>query len=243
LLILAFSILICGAFHADAQQQQSSSEQHGLVPADPRPPIIDPTRNYFGLDIMFSNDGFGLGTYYRRVLTPDLSWVLAFSVSESKDPREIEQYDPYLQQSYVPGKLNRFLVVPLTLGLEYRLFREDIVDTFKPYVTAGAGPALVYQMPYSDLSIANGALEATPVDFFKALGRGHANYTGTAFVGAGANVGSESSNVFGVSFRYYFTYLFNDGLPSLFDIYTGDIASKKKSFGGFCIMLNIGMGY
>jgi hypothetical protein len=148
-----------------------------------------------------------------------------------------------MQQSYVPGKLNRFLVMPLTLGVQYRLFREDIVETFRPYLTAGAGPAMVYQMPYADVTVSGGTATASQVDFFKAIGRGHANYTATAYIGAGANFGSEASSVLGLNFRYYFTYLFNDGLPSLYNVYSGDVASRKKDFGGFFITLNFGMGY
>ena len=203
----------------------------------------EPYKNVWGLDILISNDGFGLGTYYRRALTPDLSGVIAFSISESKDTREIEQFDPYSQQSYVPGKLNRFLVFPLTFAVQYRLFREDIVETFRPFVTAGLGPVMVLEMPFVTLDKTAYPVIANPVDFFKSIGSGHPHYTGTAFIGAGANFGSDQSSVFGVNFRYYFTYLFSKGLPSMYDLYTGDVDATKKDFGGFFITLNIGMPY
>jgi hypothetical protein len=48
--------------------------------------------------------------------------------------------------------------------------------------------------------------------------------------------------VYGINFRYYFTYLLGDGLPSMYDPNTFALSSRKKDFGGFFITLNIGMG-
>jgi hypothetical protein len=207
------------------------------------PPDQEPYRNVWGADILISNDGFGLGTFYRRLFTPDLSGVISFSISESKDEREVEQFDPYYQISYVPGKLNRFLVLPLMIGVQYRLFREDIVETFRPYVNAGAGPAMIYQMPFVQFAQTSSGLQPEQVDFFKAIGRGHPHYTASAYIGVGANFGAMGSNVFGVNFRYYFTNLYSGGLPSLYNENTYAVAGTKKDFGGFFITINVGMGY
>ena len=51
--------------------------QAGNLPQDPTSPDRYP--NIWSLDILLSNDGFGLGTSYRRSVTPDLSWFLSFS--------------------------------------------------------------------------------------------------------------------------------------------------------------------
>ena len=215
-----------------------------------RQPAVDqaPPLNCWGVDILISTDGFGLGTFYRREFTPDLYGYGSFSISEAKDEREFEQFDPYTQISYVPGKLNRFLVLPLMLGIQYRLFREDIVDSFRPYVNAAAGPTMIYMMPFVEFSPrAGGGSDANQVDFFKSLGRGRPHYTASAYVGFGANFGSDKSSVFGINFRYYFTYLFGDGLPSLYRTnpvtFVPEVSSHKKNFGGFFITLNVGMGY
>jgi hypothetical protein len=206
-------------------------------------------RNVWSLDILISNGGFGLGTIYRREFTPDIAGFVSFSVSESKDDREVEYIDPYFYTTYVPGKLNRFLVLPLIVGIQYRLFREDIVDTFRPFVNAGVGPTMIYQMPFVDITVAdlgNGQRQVTDVqqvDFFNAIGRGHPTYTASAFVGFGANFGTDRHNVLGVNFRYYFTYALGDGLPSLYDPRTGDVRSMKKDFGGFFITFNVGTAY
>lgn len=205
----------------------------------------EPLLNVWGLDILVSNDGFGLGTFYRRQFTDDLSGFAMFSISESKEDREFEFFDQFTYQSFTPGKLRRFLVMPLTAGVQYRLFREDIMDNFRPFVNAGVGPAMIFSAPFAELTYdANRRLvRVTQVEFFKSLGRGQAHYTASGFIGVGANFGNDVSNVFGVNFRYYFTYLFGDGLPSLYEPGRGDVIARKKSFGGFFITLNVGMAY
>ena len=245
----AFTLFFCGFAPRLEAQSTGTTSPNAMRQPQQKPPTTtlaegeEPYKNVWGADIMVSNDGFGLGTFYRRALTPDLSGVIQFSISESKDSREIEQYDPYFNTTYIPGKLNRFLVLPLTFGVQYRLFREDIVETFRPYVTAGVGPAMIYEMPFVTLDKTVYPVNATQVDFFKAIGRGHPHYTGTAFIGAGANFGSDQSSVFGLNFRYYFTYVYSGGLPSMYDLYTGDVDATKNDFGGFVITLNLGIGY
>jgi len=216
--------------------------QAGNLPEDPTSP--DKFPNIWSLTFLLSNDGFGLGTSYRRSVTPDLSWFLSFSVSESKDEREVEYYDYYYGISVTPGKLNRFLVLPLMGGVQFRLFRDDIVDTFRPYLTAGAGPTMVYMMPYVQLfQQTDGSYLSEQIDYFKAIGKGQPHYTVGGFVGFGANFGTERSNIFGVNFRYYFTYILGGGLPSLYNERTGAVAATKENFGGFVISLNVGMAY
>ena len=198
------------------------------------------TRTVWGLDILLSNNGFGLGAFHRREFTDDFSGFLSLSISESKDDREVEQYD-YFGNVFIPGKLSRFLVIPLMAGVQYRLFREDITDSFRPYLNAGAGPTLIYASPFIEIIPRSPAgFEIREVEYFKSLGKGQPHYTVGAFVGIGANFGSEKSSVAGVNLRYYFTYLLGGGLPSLYDNYTGEIAGTKKDFGGFFITFNIG---
>ncbi len=161
---------------------------------------------------------------------------------QAKDEREFEFIDPYYGISYTPGKLNRFLVIPLMAGIQYRLFREDIVDTFRPYINAGAGPAMVYMMPYVQFTeLAEGFVQTDQVEFFKSLGKGQPHYTIGGFVGFGANFGTERTNIFGVNFRYYYTHIFGDGLPSLYNSYNRQVSATKNDFGGFVISLNVGI--
>lgn len=204
-----------------------------------------PLLNVWGLDILISNDGFGLGTFYRREFSEDLFGFASFSISESKDDREVERFDPYTGVSFVPGKLKRFLVMPLMFGLQYRLFREEITDNFRPYVNAAVGPTMVFAAPFNDVTVYPELhyIESHQVEFFKSLGRGQAHYTAAAYVGFGANFGTDRTNVFGVNIRYYFAYLFGNGIPSLYDTNTGEVIATKKNFGGFFLTFHVGMAY
>ncbi|HUL42946.1 MAG TPA: hypothetical protein VLY03_01175, partial [Bacteroidota bacterium] len=122
-----------------------------------------------------------------------------------------------------PGEVNRFLVLPLFVGIEHRLFADQIVDNFRPYVTAAAGPAMIYVFPYNE-------------EYFSALGHGQAKYTAGGFIGAGAYFGSERSTVLGLNMRYYYIP-YPSGLESL------TYVSPKTQFGGFFITLTFGSGW
>jgi hypothetical protein len=176
-------------------------------------------RNALGLDILVSNSGFGLGGFYRRQYTDDLYGFGAFSISEVKDDREVEQYNYITGETFVPGKVNRFLLIPLIFGVQNRLFREDIADNFRPYLTAAVGPTLVYSAPYDR-------------EFFNSLGHGQAHFTLGGYVGFGAFFGFDPNTLMGVSFRYYFVPVKNQ-IESLEGIYL-------KQFGGFFITVNVG---
>lgn len=238
-------ILICLSGIASAQTQTThvfgdTSRQSTAHAPEATP---QPSKGEWGFDFLMSTDGFGVGGFYRRELTPDIAGFVSLSVSESKDPREIDQIDPFTGVTYTPGKLNRFLVFPLMTGIQYRLFREDITDSFRPYVNVGIGPSMIYVMPYADVSRdTSGALQVNQVDFFAAIGRGHPRFTGGGYVGVGANFGPETGSVMGFNIRYYFMYLLSGSIPSLFNTTDGSLVSTKRDFGGFFITLNIGFG-
>lgn len=199
-----------------------------------QPPLVNPPatqldssetrfRNAWGVDILISTGGFGLGGFYRYEFTRDFSGFVALSVSESKDEREIESYNYYTQSYYSPGKTNRFLVIPLMMGVERRLFSNQIMDNFRPYLSAGFGPTLIYATPYRD-------------EFFESLGKGHPHYTVGGYLGAGAYFGIDRSTLFGINMRYYLVP-FRGGIESL------EAGPPKKEFGGFFIALNLGSAW
>jgi hypothetical protein len=176
-----------------------------------------------GVDILFSNDGFGIGGFYRHQYTDELFGTLSIGFSEAKDANEVEEVTIY-GQTFVPGKINRFLLIPLHIGVQYRLFADEILDNFRPYVNAAVGPTMVFATPYSR-------------EFFNSLSYGQAHYTAGGFVGFGAYFGSDRGTLTGVNIRYYYEY-FQQGIDSM---QNGDgTIEKKKDFGGFFITLNFG---
>jgi hypothetical protein len=226
--------------HTETMSFASDSSLNPIALPDSEPAAF---HNAWGVDILISNGGFGLGMFYRREFSDEWYGFASLSVSESKDDREIEQFDYYTGTSFTPGKLNRFLVIPLMFGVQHRLFKDEITDNFRPYVNAGAGPTMIYVTPYTRITYTASGPQFEQVEFFNALGKGQPHYTVGGFIGFGANFGTEKANLFGVNFRYYFTYLVGDGLPSLFNANDGTVSNTKKDFGGFFITLNVGMAY
>jgi hypothetical protein len=230
--IINIGLLIILAIIGYVASGHAGQKDTTMVFANPKNPLItadtSSSTNIYGLDVLFSNNGFGLGFFLRKEYTRTIQGFVSLAISEAKDNNEVEYFDPYTYDSYVPGKINRFLVFPLTLGIQYRVFDEEIMDNFRPYVSAGAGPAIVLSSPYEK-------------EFFKSLGYAQAHWTFNAYIGGGAFFGSDKNNIMGVSFRYYFLPVFN-GIPSLADL-NSNVVSKKKDFGGFFITLNFGSNF
>ena len=171
--------------------------------------------------MLISNGGFGLGTFYRHEYSEDLSGFIDFAVSEAKDDDEKDFVD-FFGRVITPGKVNRFLIIPLYIGLQQRLFGDDIVDNFRPYISAAAGPTMIYVFPYNE-------------EYFSAIGNGSPRYTAGGYIGLGAFFGTERSSLLGLNLRYYFVP-YPGGVESLQGI-------SKKQFGGFFITLNFGSAW
>jgi hypothetical protein len=190
---------------------------------DPKKIEVDSAtyKKAWGIDLFASDNGFGLGAFYRYQYTNDLYGVINLGISESKDQSEMEYYD-YWGNKFTYGKKNRIIMFPLTAGIQYRLFREQIVETFKPYINCGIGPVLLYTTPYDR-------------EFFNAIRYGQAHYTIGGYFGIGANFGFDKKNLMGVNIRYY-VIPYPAGLESL-------EGKLMKYFGGVYITLNFGIQY
>jgi hypothetical protein len=222
-LLLTLCLLLLAQQTLFAQGKNDSNIVSPLRTSDESEQPSLPFSNSWGTDILVSTNGFGLGFFYRHEYTRELAGFVDFSISESKDEREVERYDYWTGQSYVLGKENRFLVLPLFAGVQYRLFREDIMDNFRPYVNAAAGPTMVYVFPYRE-------------EYFTALGKGQPRYTVGGYLGFGAFFGSERSTLFGLNVRYYFVP-FSGGIESM---KYGNNIEYKNEFGGLFISLSVG---
>src|ERR1035437_8095575 len=127
--LIIVAILIIPAFNINAQ---------GIGELTPNSaPMVFPN-NVFGMDLMFSEGGFGFGTFYRRTVTETITLFTDFSISEAKDPQEFTYID-YFGQTTTPGKINRAFLLPLNFGMQYRLFENAIFDNLRPYIVAAIG--------------------------------------------------------------------------------------------------------
>ena len=105
--------------------------------------------NAAGIDLMIGEGGFGLGGFYRHQLSTTLTGFIDLSISESKHEKEIERFDIFGYPLPIYGKKNRVFVLPLNLGVQYRLFSNSLTDNLRPYLSLGVGPSYVCYNPSS----------------------------------------------------------------------------------------------
>ena len=233
------SLLFALLFSTGALAQSLTPTDTTIIftPSDPnlvRPQNYRPTVKALGLDLLMSNNGFGLGLFYRYEISDELSYMLNFAVSDVKDDAEFEQYD-YFGNSYTPGKKNRLLMIPITASVQYRLFKDDIVDNFRPFINAGVGPTMVYVFPYTYNQIQYdifGNPYKEKMDFFTSLKYGKMRYTIGGYIGAGAYFGMEKGSLTGLSVKYFLAQ-FPDGI----EVMNGGFI---RNFGGLFITLTFG---
>ncbi len=100
-----------------------------------------------GFKLSMTNSGLGLGGYARDSLSAHLAGLIEISAEAGKDEREVAFFNRFGQRS-VPGKANYLFVVPVRLGLQRRLFKDQIEDNFRPFIQVAVGPTLAWEYPY-----------------------------------------------------------------------------------------------
>ncbi len=199
----------------------SSPKDSAIIFESPRPLYEDNSAgnnllyNSFGFSAMISDFGFGLGLYYRRNLSTDLSALVTFDFGGAKDPKEFGLTEEI--------KINRIYVMPLMASLQYRLFRDALSEGLRPYITAGAGPAIVATTDGSQ-------------GFFTALIHPSFSATFGGFLGVGANFGSDPKTTFGASFKYYIIPYPSPGIESI-------QGHRLTNFSAATLMINYGFNF
>ena len=189
--------------------------------APERPPDEFPP-NSWGVDLMFGEGGFGIGTFLRKEFDPNLTGFVDLSFSESKDEREF-QYIDFFGNTYTVGKVNRVFLIPLNFGIQYRPFANELTSNLRPYLNIGVGPTLILTTPYIE-------------EFFSAFGDAQTKYAAGGYVGFGANFGTSKSNLIGINLRYYYIHLFGDGVENL-------EGRLRKDIAHFYLTINVGIMY
>ncbi len=94
-----------------------------FTPSNPNlilPQSYRPLARAWGIDILMSNNGFGLGVFYRYELNDEFSLMPNFAISDVEADNEFQQYDLY-GNPFIPGKKNRLLMMPLMVTVQYPL--------------------------------------------------------------------------------------------------------------------------
>jgi hypothetical protein len=178
--------------------------------------------NSWGVNVMFGEGGFGLGSFLRKELSKNLSGFVEFTISESKDDREFDYVD-YYGVVYTRNKKNRVFAIPVNLGLQYRLFSDDLTDNMRPFISVAAGPTFVITNPYEK-------------EFFEALGFSTMKLALGGSVAFGANFGVSKSSLLGITIKYSFAHLFDEGVENLVGVFRNNLSTLS-------ISLDLGLQY
>jgi hypothetical protein len=157
----------------------------------------------FGL----TTTSFVVSGSFVRLLNPD--WILfaSMAMTSANDPNELEQFD-FFGRSVVTDretgllKKHSLFMIPITVGAQRRLFREEMNSAFRPFLEAGAGPTVGYVYRYED-------------GFFSG---GYMKLGFNGFIGAGAYFGSNPFSLQGLTVRYQVNIFINsvELLPNRF---------------------------
>lgn len=174
-------------------------------------PAKEPATNW-SLNLLFSDNGFGIGGAKHFQISKDVSVLTGIFFSGAKDSREFEQTD-FFGNTVTPFKENRLFMVPvINIGMQFRLFREDVTDNMRPYFNFGAAPTAIVYTPYEK-------------SFFTSFKYAKAKYTVGAFAGVGVDYLTSKSSALSFNIRYYYISLFGEGIKSI-------SLNEKKQFGG-----------
>ena len=228
-IIVSIFVLGFGIPKLEAQIKGEESPEYNpdtlYIYTSPRPlinqeEISGEVKQAWGLDLLFSGNGFGLGLFYQKAFTEDLFAFASFYISGAKNTDEFELYDYNTGQFFILDKINRLFMFPLTLGIQQYLFRDVLNDNLKPFINIGLGPSFILSTPYEK-------------EFFSSFGDANAYTRFGAFIGGGANVGSGSKSFVSVNVRYYFIPFGGEGLESVKN-------NPIKDFGGLFLSLSLG---
>ena len=207
------------------------------------------TRNPYGtgagLAIALTNSGFGFGGYYVHAVGRNTSLIAEMQIGPGKDEREVKFFG-YFGNSYIPDKANYFLMLPIQVGLQHRLFAETIEENFRPFVQAMAGPTFGWQYPYfrdcdgdgsydPAVTCSDGSSERT-YDAFSAFFRGESAFGVGGMLAFGAHFGLNRKTTQGIRIGYGFHYFFDEIRLLEADVEDG----QQRFFGSPTISLTFG---
>lgn len=189
-----------------------------------------------GLQILLTNNGFGLGGYYNHTLSRSTSFLVEVNLGAGKDEREVKFFS-YRGTSSIPYKANYLLMLPVQLGVQQRLFKEAIEENFRPYLQLTTGPTLGWQYPYFKDCDGNAKFdrltECTGGGFeyaYNALGalpKGSLQFGLGGTIALGAHFGMSKNMTQGVRIGYVFNYFFED-----IELLEPDIPGAAQQFFG-----------
>ncbi|MBU3678269.1 MAG: hypothetical protein FGM32_01510 [Candidatus Kapabacteria bacterium] len=191
--------------------------------------------NNAGMSLLFSSSGWAVGGYYGTEIGTGVTLNVDLFITGRRNTDEFE--NAIFNNSFlvVSEKVNRLLMIPLTASIQYRLFRESLQETFRPYFSIGAVAATIIRTPYLDYGNYGEVLRF--YEYFESFGYATTYVRPGAMLGFGAVFGPVGKgNQVGVGLRYYTIPFGGDGLESI-------RFNPIKDFGGLIISMTIGSAW
>ena len=198
-----------------------------IVFKSPRPLISDQqemiqSSSFWSIELLFSGNGFGAGCSFSKHLSPTLSLQALLGITGNRNSDELEYIDPFTGNTFIPDKINRLFSFALTIGLQKRLFKESLSDSFRPFIGAGLGYAMIVQIPYNQ-------------NLIQTEQRTLAHGRPAGYIAIGSAFGSEGRTSLSATMRYYYVPFGGNGLESIKEL-------PIRDFGGLFIALGIAFG-
>lgn len=172
------------------------------------------------LELTLSDNGYSIGYYATKELNSLFSLTGSIFFSGARNTDEIEFFDPFTGQFFIPGKINRLFMLPISIGLRTYLFPSELSKEFKPFLQANIGTNVILSNPYE-------------LGFFEAWEEANIYYRPVMSVGVGASF-SNRIRPLEMSLRYQYSPFGGEGLESI-------IRNPIKNFGGLYISLGIAL--
>lgn len=174
-------------------------------------------RNQFGLSVIYSDKGYGLSGGYFKPVSHSSDLFLNLSFTGVSDNREFEYFD-YYGNSYIQDKVKRVFMIPVNIGFQHYMFKDDIENDFKPLFNIGVTPALVLTNPYDK-------------SYFNAFGYFQAAFALGGFAGVGIEFQNSKNLAFSMNFRYFYLPVLSGDVISIKDSPMKDLGGIQLVFG------------
>lgn len=190
--------------------------------------VNEKKKSSLGADIIFSGSGFGGGMFWDTELSDEFRFGVDFFITGVRKSDELEQFNPYTGELFVPFKVNRLYAIPFNFGVKYFPFNDIIINTFRPFISGGLGFAFIISTPYDQ-------------GFFDAFDDG-IYYTRPSFsVAIGADFSGKKGSTSVFQLRYFSIPFGDVGLQSLDEKITGE--TPITNFGGIFLDLRVGFNF
>jgi hypothetical protein len=240
LLILAVLLIGLGSARAQVTGDDLPATDTTIVFRPVRPLMEDVTNqavayNSAGANLLLSGSGWAFGGFYGIELGSGITLGIDAFITGR---RNTDEFDNALLNGVIPvvaEKVNRLFMIPVTVSLHYRLFRESLQETFRPFVAFGATAGNIIRTPYID----EGDFYNPPrfFEFFESFGYAETYLRPGIMIGMGAVFGPVGKgNQVGVNIKYYTIPFGGEGLESI-------RGKPITDFGGLIISLSIGAAW